>query len=45
MIGNDEQFCNNQCLNIPFLFTDTTFNIDFLILPISGSNLVLVFNG
>lgn len=42
MIGNGEQLvCNTQCLNVPILLSNTSFIIDFFILPLSGADLVL----
>lgn len=42
MIGNGETLnCNTQCLNVPVILNNTSFSIDFFILPISGAALVL----
>lgn len=42
MIGNGDQLvCNTQCLNVPVLLSNTSFTIDFFILPLSGADLVL----
>lgn len=42
MIGDgDRLICNSLCVQVPLTMGNTTFTIDFYVLPISGANFVL----